>query len=195
VSNGLKIGYFIFVILSFLGCSETTIHPDERSFLPLNADLPAECKWKTETLQIFEKEDHFVSFRRPQCPQEAGINFFVTENGTQINYAVFDVILGGFAIFEKTEQPIDEFIMNLPQRIFEVGPECMPRKLSEKYWMIDDGREPDAKINAMPCGIYGRNFSGQTVFEIRDEIILNYGTYKIFGGIDKTSIKYIKPSP
>ena len=88
--------------------------------------------------------------------------------------------------------------MNLPEIIFKVGENCRPKKISEKLWIIDDGLGPNAEINEMPCGLYGRNFYGQTVFEVRDDVILNYGTYTTNGGIDKSSIKFTKstqPAP
>jgi len=163
-----------------------------------NTKLENDCKWKAETLKVFQDEQSSVSFRHQICGLEKYTNVYVENNGTSIKKLEFDIVADGFHIFEKTDEPISDFIMNLPEIIFKVGENCRPKKISEKLWIIDDGLGPNAEINEMPCGLYGRNFYSQTVFEVRDDVILNYGTYTTNGGIDKSSIKFTKstqPAP
>ena len=183
-------------------CSETETYvtPTETPITPTsptlaNAEHENDCEWKTETLNVLKDKRSFVTFRHQICGLEKYTKFYVENNGTSIKKLDFDIVADGFHIFEKTDEPISDFIMNLPERIFKVGENCRPKKVSENLWMIDDGLELNAEINQMPYGLYGRNFSGQTVFEIRDDVILNYGTYSSNGGIDKSSIKFSKTSP
>jgi len=190
---------FIFLLAALfclISCNNpvenSTPSPVESTPNQSSLDPREDCNWETQKLNIFENKNTFVSFRHLQCGNEEFTSFVISNEGTQISKMTFDLVTDKFHIFERTAEPIDVFIQSLPQKIFKVGENCYPKKISEKFWFLEDGLAPEAEINAMPCGLYGRNFSGQTRFEVRDEVILNYGTYFIYDGIDKSSITLVK---
>lgn len=148
------------------------------------------CDWNTKELSVLNHQSKVVTFRYISCKKYDGESFRVSKTGTTIQLMAFDVVSDVFHIFERTDDPIDHFIMNLPQEIFEVGKKCKPKKLSDNFWIIDDGLPLAAEINSMPCGRYGRNFAGPAVFEVRDTVILNYSLQTEHDDIDKSSINY-----
>lgn len=157
-------------------------------------ELDEDCRWKAEELSILDKK-YVVSFRHESC--EPTIPETVYEGkaylkGATIKKLQFDVVSGSFSVFEIEDENVSKTISSL---IF--GPRvhqgiCIPKELDSGIWQIDDGLPFDENINEMPCGKYGRNFAGQTVFEVSDNLLIQYNPQGGFGNIDKSSI-IIKP--
>lgn len=167
---------------------------DPTAYLPKQMALAEGCVWRTKELEVFDDSNSIVSFRYANCGFEDATNFQVSNNGTTIKKAFYDVIYEKFHIFKRGDKPIEQFINELPVSIHVPGENCKPRKISERYWIINDGMELEAEINELPCGMYGRNFFGQTVFDVRQDIILNYNLQAQEDGIDKSSITLTKRS-
>jgi len=186
---------FLFLLSSLIplvSCTETDTTATSIPLTSAIAELESGCEWKTETLHAFQDKKSVVSFRHQICGNEKYTSFSISENGTSINKVEFDLVTDGFHIFKRTEKPIDVFIMNLPQSVHKVGENCHPKKVTDKLWIIEDNLDPNTELSRLPCGRYGRTSWGQTIFEIKGDIILNYGTYSTNGGIDKSSIKFTK---
>lgn len=169
-------------------CGQKNTPNELMAFLPEPMELSEDCVWKTKELDVLEDSDSVVSFRYANCGHDEGTNFNVSKNGTWVKKGFYDVVYDNFHIFERTDEPIETFIKNLPNDNYIPGENCEPRQISKKYWMFDNGLVLDAEIYKIPCGRYGRNYAGQTVFEIKDDIILNYNLRRNEDGIDPSSI-------
>jgi hypothetical protein len=172
------------------GCSGQISEPELDALKSMSPNISRECSWKTKELNVFENPSAFVSFRYALCGTGDGQNFYTQNAGTTIEHAYWDVVFESVHILKKPDGSMDEFLRTLPVRIFTPSENCAPKQISTSFWVLDDGLGLAAEINELPCGMYGRNFAGQTVFEVRDNIVLNYNIFGIRDGIDISSIAY-----
>lgn len=181
--------------LFLTACRQENLPTDYSAFIPVPMELSENCIWKDKELILSEKSAKTVSFRYANCGFEEATNFHIANQGTRVNKGFYDVIYENFNIFERTDKPIKEFITSLPVILRPLGDNCEPKQISDRFWIIDDGLDIEAEIDQMPCGDYGRNFFGPTVFEVRDDIVLNYNLWQPEDGIDRTSITLNKRNP
>lgn len=181
---------FSATVAALLGCSNQVTEPELDALKSMSPTISRECSWKTKEVNVFNDPNAFVNFRYASCVTGDGQNFHTHNEGTTIEHAYWDMVVESVHIFKKPDLAMDEFLSTLPIRIFIPSDNCVPKQISTSFWVLDDGLELDAKINELPCGIYGRNFAGQTVFEVRDNIVLNYNISGIRDGIDMSSITY-----
>lgn len=176
-----------------LGCS----NPDQQNTnTSLVSDkLNLDCTWKKEVLQIPFNEEITVSFDHETCTNDGAAIIFTSEpydletKGIKINSAYADVIYDYFNIFEKTDLNTQDFLQTLIKKHIDHEGECKPKQVSKNIWAIEDGLAANEQIRFMPCGRYGRNVSGQTIFQINDIAILHFNTPSLADEINKTSIK------
>lgn len=171
----LDIVLFMLLFVSLLGCSDSTTPelkssdqpelelPDSSHFkFPAPPKLQKGCDWVTAKSPVFNSKTKFVKSRCKSCLGPESESVFVTHGGNGVTKLTFDIVDGGFSIFESNNIEQEEFVQKMMQKDSEHDGNCVLLKIVENVWKIDDGKGHDADINFMPCGRYGRNFAGET---------------------------------
>jgi len=192
---------FLFILLfgGLLSCSES-ITPEIKLLDPPEFELPDPptlregCNWATAKLPVFNSKKEFVKFRYESCLGPESESVFVDHNGNDVTKLTFDVGDGGFSIFKNDNIEQEEFVQKMIQRFFEHDGICAAVKIEENVWKIDDGKGYDADINFMPCGRYGRNFTGETFFHFKGDVVFNFQMAGKWNTIDLSSVEYLAPS-
>ena len=158
-------------------------------------DINADCTWETKRSNFQWNKDLFVTFSYKICSNDSfeTIAFLkpyeLEARGTKIGKFHADVIFDSFSVIEYDGLEIASFLKSLVKKNFEHEGVCKPKLISKNKWIIEDGLPLDIEINYMPCGSFGRNFAGQTVFTINEMAILHHNMPTSSDEIDKSSIK------
>ena len=158
--------------------------------IPNPSKISEGCIWSSAKLPVFESQKKIVKFRYQSCLDKEQESVFVDNNGNDVIKLSFDVVTGSFSIFEQGAQNQEAFVHGMIDRYWEHDGICEAKKLKENIWKIDDGKSHNAEINFMPCGRYGRNFSGETIFIFKDGVVLNLKVSGENDDIDFSSIEY-----
>jgi len=175
------------IILCLTACLETPTN-EKQINSPINSE--AGCQWVTSNVSLFNSSEHRVTFKHEVCFEAEHEHIVLENNGTKITKLTFDVVSASFSVFQQGTYSEQEFVERLIEKYWEHDGFCKATKLDKNIWKIDDGKYSDADINFMPCGIYGRNFSGETVFNFNNGIVLHVPLSWKNKTIDFSSITY-----
>jgi len=176
-----------------VGCSNPT---QQNSKASLGSEaLNSDCTWNKEVFEVPFGDRIIVSFDHKKCLNDGLENVYTSKlyeletNGIKVNSAYADVVFDYFDVLEKTDLNIEDFLLTLIKKHIDHEGDCKPKQISENKWTIEDGLSSAGEINFMPCGRFGRNFSGQTIFQVNDLAILHYNLPSKDDDINKKSIK------
>lgn len=182
--------YIFSSLLVWLGLVGCVAENTSRYNVPAPSKIIEGCIWSTAKLSVFKSPNKIVKFRYQSCLKKEQESVFVKDNGNDVIKLSFDMVTGSFSIFEQGALNQEAFIHSMIDKHWEHDGACEANKLKENIWKIDDGKPHNAEINFMPCGPYGRNFVGETIFVFKDGIVLNFKVSGQNDDIDFSSIKY-----
>lgn len=186
----LRCAYTLIFLLSLvvsIGCSDGAA-PQFK--FPKPTEVQEGCGWKNAKLSVFNNKTKFVKFRYISCYEKNSGSVYVQTNGNDIIKLSFDIVDGNFSIFEHKNIHPKAFVQQTINKHSDHDGICKPVKIKENVWKIDDGKSHDADINFMPCGRYGRNFSGETFFIFKDNVAFNFQMSGEHSYIDFSSVEY-----
>jgi len=180
--SSAHIRLFVIILLSLTRCDENNL-PNYN--IPSSPELRDGCKWANAELSVFDNKNKIVKFRHQSCLEPKYESISVDSNGNDVHKLSFDVVTGSFSIFEQQAFSQEAFVQELVDKSLRHNGICIPK------WKIDDGKKHNAEIKFMPCGHYGRNYSGETIFVFNDGIVLNLEVSGDANDIDFSSISYV----
>ena len=177
-------------LLIWFGLVGCVADSTSRYNIPNPPKITEGCVWSTAKLPVFKSENKIVKFRYQSCLNKEQESLYVKNNGSDVIKLSFDVVTGSFSIFEQGALNQEAFVHSMIDKHFEHDGICKSKKLRENIWKIDDGKSHNTEINFMPCGPYGRNFAGETIFVFRSGIVFNFKVSGEYDDIDFSSVEY-----